>query len=41
MTEFANEKILVATVSRAMKSEQGKSSKRLKRPLLTSTMVKK
>ena len=41
MTEFAKKKISVATVSRAVKSEGGKSLMRLKRPLLTSTMAKK
>ena len=41
MIELAKKKISVATVSRAVKSEGGKSLKLLKRPLLTSTMVKK
>jgi len=42
MTEFAKKKkISVATVSRAVKSEGGKSLKRLKRPLLTPAMVHK
>ena len=41
MTQFAKKKISVATVSRAVKSKGGKSLKRRKRPLLTSTMVKK
>ena len=42
MTEFAKtKKVLFANVSRAVKSEGGRSLKRLKRPLLTSTMVKK
>ena len=41
MPEFTKKKIFVATVSRAVKSEGGKSLKRPKRPLLTSTMVKK
>ena len=39
--KFAKKKILFATVSRAVKSEGGKSSTRLKRPLLTSTVIKK
>ena len=42
MTEFAKKKkISVATVSRAVKSEGGKSLKHLKRPLLTPAMVHK
>ena len=41
MTKFAKKKISVATMSRAVKSEGGKSLKHLKRPLLISTMVKK
>ena len=40
ITEFAK-KISVATMSRAVKSGGGKSLKHLKKPLLTSTMVKK
>ena len=34
MAEFAKKKISVATVSKAVKTEGGKSLKRLKRPLL-------
>ena len=41
MTEIAKKKISVATMSRAVKKERGKSLKRLRRPLLTSTIVKK
>ena len=41
MTKFAKNKISVATVSRAVKNEGGKSLKHLKRALLTSTMVRK
>ena len=41
MTKFAKKKISVATVSRAVKSEGGKSLKHLKILLLTSTMVRK
>ena len=42
MTEFAKKKkISIVTVSRAVKSEGGKSLKRLKRSLLTPAMVHK
>ena len=40
MTEIAKKKkTLVSTVSRAVKSEGGKSLRRLKRPFLTTAMV--
>ena len=41
MTEIAKKKISVATVSRAVKNESGKSLRRVKRPLLTAAMLQK